>query len=146
MPTKIENKEWDEMVENKIFVFDNLVQPEHIKQLSGIITAPGWSYGQCGNSNHKEYEILNNVIDRSEQIANGLKNINGMEGVRNSGLIMAFDIKGEENFKNFVKKSKSCGMIFNSSGNKTARLRPNLNLSEQEANEALNIIELSLKS
>ena len=97
-------------------------------------------------SAYKEYEILNNVIDRSEQIANGLKNIKGIEGVRNSGLIMAFDIKGEENFKNFVKKSKSCGMIFNSSGNKTARLRPNLNLSEQEANEALNIIELSLKS
>ena len=97
-------------------------------------------------SAYKEYEILNNVISRSEQIADGLGQIQGIENIRNSGLIMAFDIDEEEKFKNFVKKTKSYGMIFNSSGNKTVRLRPNLNLNEQEANKALNIVELSLKS
>ena len=97
-------------------------------------------------SAYKECEILNNVISRSSQVANGLGQIQGIEGLRNSGLIMAFDINEEEKFKNFVKKTKKYGMIFNSSGNKTVRLRPNLNLSEQEANKALNIIELSLKS
>jgi acetylornithine/succinyldiaminopimelate/putrescine aminotransferase len=86
------------------------------------------------------------VIDRSNQIINGLNNIKGIENIRNSGLIMAFDIQGQENFKNFVKKTKSCGMIFNSSGDKTVRLRPNLNLNEKEADKALNIIELSLES
>ncbi len=97
-------------------------------------------------SAYKEHKILNNVIDRSNQIINGLNNIKGIENIRNSGLIMAFDIQGQENFKNFVKKTKSCGMIFNSSGDKTVRLRPNLNLNEKEADKALNIIELSLES
>ena len=50
MPTEIENKKWDEMIEQKIFVFDDLVQPDHVKQLSGLITATGWTYGQYGNS------------------------------------------------------------------------------------------------
>lgn len=97
-------------------------------------------------SAYKKYEILNNVAARSNQIIDGLNNIKGIEGIRSSGLIIAFDIKNQENFKYFVKKTKNYGMIFNSSGNETVRLRPNLNLSEKEAAKALNIIELSLKS
>jgi len=71
MPTEIENKKWDEMVEQKIFVFDNLVQPEHVTQLSGLITAPGWSFGQCGNTDHKEYEILDEYKELDDRGQHG---------------------------------------------------------------------------
>ena len=95
-------------------------------------------------SAYKKYEILNNVEDRSIQIVKGLQHLKGIGNIRSSGLIIAFDILDEKNFKKFMKKTKNYGMIFNSSGRKTVRLRPNLNLSEQESNKALNIIELSL--
>jgi hypothetical protein len=72
MPTEIENKEWDEMVENKIFVFDDLVQQEHINQLSGIINASGWSYGQCGNTSHKEYESLKEYEELDDRGQHGV--------------------------------------------------------------------------
>ena len=95
-------------------------------------------------SAYKKHEILNNVEDRNMQIIKGLQQLKGISNIRSSGLIIAFDILGEKNFKKFMKKTKNYGMIFNSSGSKTVRLRPNLNLSEQESNRALNITELSL--
>ncbi len=73
--TPTENKEikaWDEMVDQRIIVFDDLLEPEHIKQLSSIITAPGWTYGQCGNTDHKEWNSLDEYKELDDRGQHGV--------------------------------------------------------------------------
>jgi len=94
---------------------------------------------------YKQQNILLNVVDREKQLVSGLKQLSGITNIRSSGLVMAFDLPSEVKFNKFIKKTKKYGIIFNTSGKETIRLRPSLSLNLRETEEALNIIETSLR-
>ena len=89
---------------------------------------------------YKEYDILNNVKQSSDLLADGLKSIKDLKNVRNCGLIMAFDFENAEICKKYSDKMFDRGMLFNKTGDKTIRFRPSLALSKEELEESLKII------
>ena len=52
-------------------------------------------------------------------------------------MIIAFDLPSAEKRDNFVKNLFSNGVLCNPTGNKSIRIRPNLNLTMDEANMAI---------
>lgn len=89
---------------------------------------------------YEKYNILNNVKERSRQLVEGLKKIPQLKNVRATGLLVAFDFQSESErdcfFSDMVEKKFLCNKTIDT----TIRLRPNLNVSSDEVNEALNII------
>ena len=58
---------------------------------------------------------------------------------------MAFDLDNKNQRDQLVDKLKQNGLICNKTGQKAVRLRPNLNITENEVQQALEIFEKSLK-
>lgn len=51
---------------NKIYIFDHIINQEHQRFLSNIISMHGWRYNHTGNEKHKEYEPLEEFKSLSE--------------------------------------------------------------------------------
>jgi len=88
--------------------------------------------------------LLGNVKKMGDILFRGLKGIQQLKNVRHVGLLLAFDFDTKIQRDNFIKKIYKNGMICNPTGDLTVRLRPNLNISQQEIYKALEIINLSL--
>jgi len=88
--------------------------------------------------------LLGNVKKMGDILFKGLKGIQQLKNVRHVGLLLAFDFDTKIQRDNFIKKIYKNGMICNPTGDLTVRLRPNLNISQQEIYKALEIINLSL--
>ncbi len=88
--------------------------------------------------------LLGNVKKMGDILFKGLKGIQQLKNVRHVGLLLAFDFDTKIQRDNFIKKIYKNGMICNPTGDLTVRLRPNLNVSQQEIYKALEIINLSL--
>lgn len=82
--------------------------------------------------------LINNANKMGESLLNGLNKM-GLNA-RGKGLLIAFDFENRIIRDNFYNKLYDAGMLCNPTGEKSIRLRPNLNVSEDEINAALNII------
>jgi L-lysine 6-transaminase len=92
----------------------------------------------------KECGILDNVVERGKQIKSLLSEIEGIQGLRSKGLIIGFDLKDTPTRDKFMKVLYSKGMICNSTGQRSIRLRPNLSLSSEDANLGCELIKQTL--
>ena len=90
-------------------------------------------------------KILKNVIERGQQIASLLSQIDEVEGLRSKGLIIGFDLKDPASRDQFMKVLYDKGMICNSTGRRSIRLRPNLNLSTDDALKGCELIKEALQ-
>ena len=81
----------------------------------------------------KEHNVLSNVVERGEQINKLLSKTDGILGLRSEGLIIGFDLEDTSTRDRFMKSLYSKGMICNSTGQKSIRLRPNLCLTSEDA-------------
>ena len=90
---------------------------------------------------YKRYDILKNVRDRGEQIRELLSGEEKIKGFRNKGLILGFDLKDTQTRDRFMFLLKEKGVICNSTGQNSVRLRPNLCLSEKDAYQGCRLIK-----
>ena len=90
---------------------------------------------------YKEDNILDNVQKRSNQLIEGLSEIEQILNLRNCGLIMGFDLSNTEKRDILVNELYKNGLICNKTGQRSIRFRPNLNISDIEIGLALEIIK-----
>jgi len=90
---------------------------------------------------YEENNILQNAREVGDVLAEGLKNVNGIHNVRHVGLLIGFDLKNQKERDRIVKSLFQKRLICNSTGEKSIRLRPNLNLKIEDANLGLGIIK-----
>ncbi len=91
----------------------------------------------------KKNNVIHNVNKMSELLKDGLNSINNIINIRNCGLLFAYDLKNHDKQKMIFENMLKFGMLSNQTGKRTIRLRPNLLVTKDEINRALNIIELS---
>lgn len=58
------------MIHDDIFIFDNTVEEDLMKNLAAIVTEPGWKYAHIGNHFHKEYLELGSPNTTSKKEKN----------------------------------------------------------------------------
>lgn len=92
---------------------------------------------------YERYGILYNVIAQSALLREGLSEIKEIQNLRNCGLIMGFGLESREYRDIIVKNLHNNGLICNRTGEKSIRLRPNLNISRKEIMESLEIFKAS---
>tara|TARA_R100000995_G_scaffold78789_2_gene49578 strand:- start:72 stop:1229 length:1158 start_codon:yes stop_codon:yes gene_type:complete len=88
---------------------------------------------------YKKYGILDNVIEQSDRLLSGLSEMEEIQNLRNCGLIVGFDLTNQKERDILVTKLYNNGLICNRTGEKSVRLRPNLNVSADEVDKALEI-------
>jgi len=93
---------------------------------------------------YEKYDILENVRFRSEEIIERLSQIPTICGLRSKGLIIGFDLKDTTTRNKFMKKLYNKGMICNSTGQRSIRLRPSLAISSEDVGYGCRLIEESL--
>ena len=89
---------------------------------------------------YKKYNILQNAHEKGQFLISNLKNISGLLSVRGSGLIVAFSLRDRLARDALVKGMYRNGLICNPTGDRSVRLRPNLAISKDELEVAINII------
>ena len=89
---------------------------------------------------YEEYSILDNVVEMSNKLNEGLLKIENLINIRRCGLLFAFDFVSKSNRDRFVSRLRTAGMLANATRDHTVRLRPNLSVSEAEIDHALDII------
>jgi len=94
---------------------------------------------------YEKYNILDNVDKRGEEIVCGLKNIKQLKNVRSTGLLICFDFDSAEQCQIFFKKIFEKRLLCNKTRDISIRLRPNLNLTSAEVQEALRRIKSALE-
>ena len=94
---------------------------------------------------YKAYDILGNVRKQSDKLIEGLAGIDNILNLRNSGLIVGFDLSNTEKRDILVNELYKNGLICNKTGQKSVRFRPNLNISEKEIDHALQIMKETMK-
>lgn len=90
---------------------------------------------------YEEDNILDNVNKQSNTLVHGLSDIDGILNLRNCGLIIGFDLPNPQKRDILVEKLYKNGLICNKTGARSIRLRPNLNLNENEVDHALQIFK-----
>lgn len=93
---------------------------------------------------YEEYKIMDNVKKRNKELIDGLKDISGLQNIRAAGLLVAFDFKMQKDRDLFFNRAVEKRFICNKTRDITVRFRPNLNISSEEVQEALRIINSSV--
>lgn len=91
---------------------------------------------------HKS-NLVKNAKDQGNYFLKRLNGL-GLQNVRGCGLLLAFDFDKENKRNNFRQRLFDNGMICNISNETTIRLRPHLAVTEDDVNEAINLIQRSL--
>ena len=86
---------------------------------------------------YKKYNILENVKNVSQVLISSLEKNKKIKNLRNAGLIIGFDLEDTQSRNKFVKDLYNVGLLCNSTGRRSIRLRPNLNLTLEEAELAI---------
>ena len=86
---------------------------------------------------YKKYNILENVKNVSQVLISSLEKNKKIKNLRNAGLIIGFDLEDTQSRNKFVKDLYDVGLLCNSTGRRSIRLRPNLNLTLEEAELAI---------
>jgi len=94
---------------------------------------------------YEDCNILDNVNKQSEKLIHELSQFKDIENLRNCGLIIGFDLSNTQKRNMFVKESYKNGLICNTTGKKSIRLRPNLNLCDSETMKAIEIFKRTIK-
>ena len=92
----------------------------------------------------KNYNILENVMERSVQLIDGLKNITNIKNLRNAGLLVAFDFDNQILRDKFINELYNNNMIVNPTKDLSVRLRPPLSVNTLEIDNSINIIKNAL--
>jgi len=87
-----------------------------------------------------EFKILKDVKIFGEKIREQLSLIDGIEKVRGSGVLIGFDLITRGKRDKFVMKLRERGMICNTAGERSIRLRPSLTATDQDREEAVKLI------
>ncbi len=126
--------------------FNGIFDREHVNRLEVTWNSDTLDMIRCKYivEAFKKYNILDNVIERGYEIKDRLSRIETISGLRTKGLIIGFDLKDTETRDKFMKVLYSKGMICNSTGRNSIRLRPNLNLSSEDAILGCKLIEETL--
>ena len=126
--------------------FNGIFDKEHVNRLEVTWNSDTIDMIRCKYiiEAFKKYNILDNVVRRGYEIKDRLSKIDSISGLRTKGLIIGFDLKDSETRDKFMRVLYSKGMICNSTGKMSIRLRPNLNLSKKDALLGCNLIEESL--
>jgi L-lysine 6-transaminase len=90
-------------------------------------------------------DILANVSARGAQLASALREMPGVRNVRQTGLLIAFDFDRTEDRDAYVRAMRAQQVIVLSTQTNTVRWRPNLALSESEADTAIARSALALE-
>jgi len=98
----------------------------------------------------EEEKLVENAAKMGEKLIEHLKEIEKLypekiSNVRGLGLFCAFDCKDGESRNSFVSRCLENGLIILKCGTRTVRFRPPLNVSEEEIEKAMKIIETTLK-
>ena len=94
---------------------------------------------------YEQYNILDNVKLRSEQMMEILSIIDEIKNLRYKGLLFGFDFNSQQERDKFVKTLYHKGMICNTAGKLSVRLRPNLAITEEEVVKGCALIKEALK-
>lgn len=92
---------------------------------------------------YKKHNILKNVNERGPQLLEGLRGIDRLKDLRSAGLLVAFDFESGEARDQSIKRMFENGFLCNKTRDRSIRLRPNLNVSSDEIEKAIEIIKLS---
>jgi len=87
--------------------------------------------------------LLSNIIPINEYMISELNKMPQTINPRGKGFIMAFDLKNSIERDRLYTAALSNGLLLNTAGENTIRLRPNLNFSLEEAKECIQIIKKS---
>ena len=128
-------------------------------QVCGVMTTSDISFEKSGNlcctfdgdivdmlrsiyvmKAYEEFDLLDNASKQGEKLVSELSGIECLHDVRGVGLLVAFDMKNRESRDVFVDKLRNAGMICNPTGEKSVRLRPNLAVTDQEIDLAIETI------
>ena len=91
----------------------------------------------------KENDLKGNAIKQGYKLHTELEKM-GMNNVRSCGLLIAFDFENTDQRNSFIFRAKDNGLLVNSAGDTSIRIRPNLAVNNNEVNEALEIIKKSI--
>ena len=94
---------------------------------------------------YQENNILKNVADRSVELIDALTVMPQIENLRNCGLMVGFDLSNTKKRDILLSKLYKSGLVCNKTGNRSIRLRPNLNITEHEIQHAIEIFYNALK-
>jgi len=97
-----------------------------------------------------EERVIDNVVSRSSYLLRRLNELQNefsgtVTNVRGLGLLCAFDLPNTELRNEFRKIAENEKLLILGCGNKSIRFRPMLNISDDELEEGLQIIEKVLK-
>ena len=90
-----------------------------------------------------ENNLINNVVDRSNQLIEGLKNITKIKNLRHAGLLIGFDMENNEIRDKLVSDLFKNSLIVNPTKDKSIRLRPPLTVSSEEIGNALKFSQIA---
>jgi len=93
----------------------------------------------------KELGVLENVVARGDQLFDQLSKLDGISGLRSRGLIIGFDLKDTITRNKFMDTLYGKGMICNSTGERSIRLRPNLCVTSDDVSKACKLIEEAIE-
>ncbi len=82
------------------------------------------------------------ILSKLNEIAKETKKIHSIRGL---GLFIAFDFSSDLDRSEFIKTCFENHMIILPCGENSVRMRPHLNISEEDTNKAIEIIKLALK-
>ena len=89
---------------------------------------------------YQETNILENVNKRAKELVTGLYGLRRIRKVRHAGLLVAFDLDNELDRNKFQYACHHEGLLVNSAGKNTIRLRPPLSVNKEEVSKALDIM------
>lgn len=93
----------------------------------------------------KDLNILDNVLARGKQLSASLSRLGEISGLRSRGLIVGFDLKDTDTRNRFMTTLYNKGMICNSTGERSIRLRPNLCVSSADIDKGCRLIKEALE-
>tara|TARA_R110002124_G_scaffold116400_9_gene272880 strand:+ start:21703 stop:22890 length:1188 start_codon:yes stop_codon:yes gene_type:complete len=93
---------------------------------------------------YKELKVLNNVRERGYQISENLSKSKDIYDLRSRGLIIGFDLKDTGSRDRLITSLYNKGMICNSTGHRSIRLRPNLCITSEDTSLACELIKEAL--
>lgn len=89
--------------------------------------------------------ILDNVNKQGKKLAHGLKKLPRIKNIRSKGLLIAFDFDTSRERDAFCSRAFQNRLLISKANIKTVRLRSNLNISNEECDQGLELISKSLR-
>jgi len=125
---------------------------KNIPDIEQVINVPGrlsptWNgditdYVRCKYiiQAYKEYNLVDNATELGKYIVSSLKSMNAFMNVRGRGFLIAFDFENSDDRDRYDQLCFEEGLFLLPMSDVTLRMRPNMALTKDEADHALEII------